>query len=329
MVESGAFAASALAGGVLAGWTSARFTYFASLPFIACAVLAFARFDEPRLHRAAEPVALRSHIVTTFGAMIRQPRVRQVMLLSALAALVSTALFEFGPLWLVAQHAPAALFGPYWAALVSTLGLAGYLTSKLHLSRRTPLILLACAGPPAAAGLALSQSLAVVVVAQAALALILAIIGIHVGLLLHDSVPSTIRTAVSSGAGTLSWMLFLPFSLVFGRFAHAHGVQRSGWILAGAMLLVAVLLVLSAVRSAPQADYAVAEEATAPADLACRELVDLVTDYLDGVLPPDWRAGFDDHLADCAGCSEYVQQIRRTVEALHSLRPASSVTPAP
>lgn len=62
MVESGAFVASALAGGVLAGWSSARLTYFATLPFAAIAIAAFLRFDEPRLHRAAEPAALRSHI---------------------------------------------------------------------------------------------------------------------------------------------------------------------------------------------------------------------------------------------------------------------------
>ena len=61
-------AASALAGGVLAGWTSAA----VDLPRSPCrsrslSVVAFLRFDEPRLHRAAEPVALRRHVATTFG----------------------------------------------------------------------------------------------------------------------------------------------------------------------------------------------------------------------------------------------------------------------
>jgi len=320
MVESGAFAASAVAGGALAGWTSARLTYFASVPFIALAVVAFLRFDEPRLHRSAEPAGLRSHIATTVRAMTRQPDVRQVMLLAALAALVATALFEFGPLWLIALHAPAAAFGPYWAALVSTGGVGGYLTARLRLDRRAVLLLLACAGPAATVTLAVSRSLAAVVVAQAVLALVVAIIGIHAGLLLHDAVPSTIRTAVSSGAGTLSWLLFLPFSLVVGRVARDHGVQRSGWILVGAAALTGVMLAVTVFRRprrVPEADTAAAGAgASAPADLACRELVDLVTGYLDRVLPPDWRAGFEDHLAGCAGCSEYVRQIRLTIEAL-------------
>jgi len=100
--------------------------------------------------------------------------------------------------------------------------------------------------------------------------------------------------------------------------ARDHGVQRSGWILAGAAALTGVMLAVTVFgrpRRLPQADTA-AGAATAPADLACRKLVDLVTGYLDRVLPPDWRAGFEDHLADCTGCSEYVRQILLTIEAL-------------
>jgi MFS family permease len=82
MVESGAFVSSALAGGVLAGWTSPRLTYFASIPFVALAAAVFLRFDEPHLHRSTEPVALRRHVATTFRAMTRRD-VLQVMLLAA------------------------------------------------------------------------------------------------------------------------------------------------------------------------------------------------------------------------------------------------------
>jgi len=49
-----------------------------------------------------------------------------------------------------------------------------------------------------------------------------------------------------------------------------------------------------------------------------------VTDYLDGVLSPDWRAGFENHLADCDGCAEHVQQIRLTIRALQGLTAAGS-----
>lgn len=318
IVESGAFVVSALAGGVIAGWTSARVTYFLTVPFVALAIVAFLRFDEPRLHRSSEPIALRAHVALTFRTMTRQPNVRQVLLLAALVALLSQAVFEFGPLWLVAFKAPAALFGPYWAALVSTLGIGGYLTSKLNLDRRAAVIALAVIAPATAFALALSQSgsLAVVIGAQALLALSLAIIGIHAGRLLHDGVPSAIRAGVSAGVGTLSWILFLPFSVFFGWFAREHGVRVSGWLLAAAAFLVGLILVAS-VRRPSQRGVAVAGKPAQPADeFACQDLVEVVTDSLDGELPPARQEQFDAHLASCDGCTEYVQQIRDTAAAL-------------
>jgi hypothetical protein len=315
MVESGAFVASALAGGVLAGWTSARLTYFASVPFVAVAIVAFLRFDEPRLHRSAEPVALRSHLGLTFRTMTRRADVRRVMLLAALVALLSQAVFEFGPLWLVALDAPAALFGPYWAALVSTIGIGGYLAGRLDLERRSVVIALAVVVPAAAFSLSQTGSLAAVIAAQAALALTLAVIGIRAGRLLHDGVPSNVRAGVSSAVGTFSWVLFLPFSLVFGSFAREHGMQSSGWFLAGAALVVGVLLAASEIRRLP----APAAKIT-PDEFACKDVVEVVTEYLDAALPPDRSDEFETHVAGCDGCTEYVGQIRATVDALGAHR---------
>jgi anti-sigma factor RsiW len=53
--------------------------------------------------------------------------------------------------------------------------------------------------------------------------------------------------------------------------------------------------------------------------LSCQELVELVTDYLEGALPPDERARFEEHLAPCDGCTSYVEQMRRTIEAVGRL----------
>ena len=51
----------------------------------------------------------------------------------------------------------------------------------------------------------------------------------------------------------------------------------------------------------------------------CRELVELVTDYLDGRLPPADRARFEAHLADCEYCETYLDQMRQTIRALGRL----------
>jgi hypothetical protein len=325
MVESGAFVLSALAGGVLAGWLSARLTYFASVPLIALAIVGFLRFEEPRLHKAAEPVVLREHVALTFRTMTREPSVRTMIFLAALVALLSQAVFEFGPLWLVSLDAPAALFGPYWAALVSTLGVGGYLAGKLDLDRRAAVIVLGVGATTASLVLSQAGSLAAVIAAQTALALLLAIVAIHAGRLLHDGVPSAVRAGVSSGVGTFSWLLFLPFSLAFGWWAGAHGVQEAAWFITAVALVVALLLIVSTTRRQERA-----AEPEAPADeFACQDLVELVTDYLDGVLPPDRHREVEAHLAGCDGCVEYIRQIGLTVRAVQEAESSGRVTVAP
>jgi anti-sigma factor RsiW len=57
--------------------------------------------------------------------------------------------------------------------------------------------------------------------------------------------------------------------------------------------------------------------------MSCRELVELVTDYLEDALPPEERARFEEHLAICPGCVTYVEQIRATVQTVGTLREES------
>ncbi len=53
-----------------------------------------------------------------------------------------------------------------------------------------------------------------------------------------------------------------------------------------------------------------------PRDIACQELVELLTEYLEDALPPDEVAAIDQHLADCDACLRYLRQMRATVVAL-------------
>jgi anti-sigma factor RsiW len=48
-------------------------------------------------------------------------------------------------------------------------------------------------------------------------------------------------------------------------------------------------------------------------EFTCQDLVELVTEYLEGTLPPALRASFDLHIAECTSCREYLEQIRTTV----------------
>jgi anti-sigma factor RsiW len=53
--------------------------------------------------------------------------------------------------------------------------------------------------------------------------------------------------------------------------------------------------------------------------LVCREFVELVTDYLEGTLPAAERARFEAHLAECDGCTGYLEDMRRLVGTLHEV----------
>ena len=48
-----------------------------------------------------------------------------------------------------------------------------------------------------------------------------------------------------------------------------------------------------------------------PDPLVCREFVELVTAYLEGTLPEAERARMDAHLAECDGCTGYLEDMRR------------------
>jgi predicted anti-sigma-YlaC factor YlaD len=65
---------------------------------------------------------------------------------------------------------------------------------------------------------------------------------------------------------------------------------------------------------------------TSVGQFSCQELVELVTDYLEGELTREDVARFERHLEPCSGCREYVAQMRATIELAGELTPAD-VTP--
>jgi anti-sigma factor RsiW len=55
------------------------------------------------------------------------------------------------------------------------------------------------------------------------------------------------------------------------------------------------------------------------AHIPCIEVVELVSDYLDGALEPETRRRVEAHLELCPSCVTYVEQVRDTVAALGRL----------
>jgi anti-sigma factor RsiW len=48
-------------------------------------------------------------------------------------------------------------------------------------------------------------------------------------------------------------------------------------------------------------------------EMPCQELVEVITDYLDGALSATDRARFEAHLGECDACRDYVDQFRQTI----------------
>jgi len=64
------------------------------------------------------------------------------------------------------------------------------------------------------------------------------------------------------------------------------------------------------------------------AELTCEELVELVTDYVEGTLSPDEQTRFERHLSICPGCRTYVEQFRETIAITGKLREEDVPPPA-
>jgi len=61
--------------------------------------------------------------------------------------------------------------------------------------------------------------------------------------------------------------------------------------------------------------------------MTCRELVELLTEYMEGTLAEPDRARLEVHVAECPHCEEYLAQMRRTVETLGRL-PTEVIDPS-
>jgi predicted anti-sigma-YlaC factor YlaD len=57
----------------------------------------------------------------------------------------------------------------------------------------------------------------------------------------------------------------------------------------------------------------------AAGEMTCQDLVELVTEYLEGALAPVDRERFEAHLRECDGCTGYLEQMRQLAAALGRL----------
>ena len=63
-----------------------------------------------------------------------------------------------------------------------------------------------------------------------------------------------------------------------------------------------------------------------PGEPTCRQIVELVTDYLEGRMTVEDRTRFEHHLVFCDGCRIYLEQMRQTIRAVGHL-PEEAIPP--
>jgi predicted anti-sigma-YlaC factor YlaD len=55
-------------------------------------------------------------------------------------------------------------------------------------------------------------------------------------------------------------------------------------------------------------------------EMTCKELVELVTEYLEGTLPSEVRKKIENHVSGCDGCTQYLEQMRQTIRLMGQVR---------
>jgi hypothetical protein len=176
-----------------------------------------------------------------FGTMRGNRSLIPIAAALVLTALLTQAVVEFGPLWLIDAKAGPGVFGPAWAALMAALGLGGYLAGRLRLDTAKAGAgvagLLLCAS-----GLLLiAHNVVIVTLAQACILSTAVAVTVYLTGRLHDGVASDVRSGVSSGIGLMTWLAFLPFALAFGTVTARLGVHTAGWFLVFTAVAASIL----------------------------------------------------------------------------------------
>ncbi|MDX6412455.1 MAG: hypothetical protein QOE91_1971 [Gaiellaceae bacterium] len=68
------------------------------------------------------------------------------------------------------------------------------------------------------------------------------------------------------------------------------------------------------------------QQANTYEEISCQELVELVTDYVEGGMPTELQVRFERHIETCEGCRMHLEQMRATIRLTGEL-PPESLTP--
>jgi hypothetical protein len=135
---------------------------------------------------------------------------------------------------------------------MAAIGLSGLLAGRVRFDRWPALVVVGGLLVAGALTLVMTHDFVVATIAQSVIAMLAIAVGIFLTRLLHDAIPSDVRSGVSSGIGAGGWIVFLPFSLTFGALSERWGVHRAATmivVVAAATVALLVVVVAAARRA--------------------------------------------------------------------------------
>lgn len=242
-IDSTALVVSSIIGGLIANFLGLRYAFFLTIPFIGFSVLAILKFKEPKLHKLDVATPMIQHIKDTFSAVLKKGSLRPILLVLITVTASTYLILEFSQLWYIALLVPVVLFGPINALLLSTLGLAGLLVTKINFTRSLVLFMFLGAMLTTAIGLVFSRNTMVTVFCIVLLTFCLISLNIVFTKLLHDSLSSRIRAGAASAVSTMSRIVVIPISIIFGYVSNRTSIFDASWLIVG-LVIIAVILVI-------------------------------------------------------------------------------------
>ena len=237
---SAGFVLAALSSGVIGKYFGLRTTYWMSLPLIALSVLMLLKFKEPTIHKAQVKSSLIKHTAQTLKAVMQTGYVFWIVLASVLLGMISRLLNNLSPVWYLAFALPVIWWGPAYALIHISGGIAGSIISYMNNSR-FKIFIFALLISLTSFVLASGKSSVGVVIAQTVLLTGYAVFSILLSRQLHDTLPSHIRAGSSSAVGTLAQLTFIPVTYLFGWLSNTYSVFKAAWVVIVVTILAVVI----------------------------------------------------------------------------------------
>lgn len=238
IVDSAALVISSLAAVLVVNALDLRASYFVTVPFAIASAVVLLKFTEPKLHKKKAAISIRRQVKETYKAVAKNKQVFLVVNSLVCLSVVVYITLEFSQLWYIALAAPLALYGMANAVLLSSLGLGGFLASRLRLYRFPLVVASLCIAFCASLALVVVRNVYVVAISLTVLTTIMIGLSVVFTRVLHDSLESNIRAGASSAVGTISRMLIIPIALLIGYLSNRFSIFNAAWIVVGMVLIL-------------------------------------------------------------------------------------------